>query len=818
MIRLISLDIHQFRGIRSLSISFDKKNAAFLGPNGSGKSSVVDALDFLFTGSIRRLTGEGTGSVSVGRHGPHIDATAEEAIVVGVLDCPDCEQPIEIRRCVKSPDALEIIGRTELPESLRRYLALATSSGLHLLTRREILSLILAEPGKRSDLVGALLRIEPLDSLRKELLGATKLAADASNTLTALATSQRNSALRAFLNQPASSAEMLERVNAHRLALGGTPLGSLAELDLLNGLPTISGAASNPLQSQRTKSAVSQALTWFTVDEQKWLDSCDRHIKELIGLRQNPTKLLAIRTGKLIRMGLALTEADYCPLCRTAWKREDLTNSLNQWLHEAREAQAEAARADASRQRLKAEYEPMVFLLRALAADLMGTHASLSAVISQYVARFEEVASTCGVDVVDGAVPEESAWARLCESFRANRGCRAAIDSLTSSIATLPNLKGAQQAWDELSAAERILSELRVTVREMRKARAGSTQLNLAYEDFIKARDEVLQSVYDAISERLALYYAEIHGADEDHFMARLDPTTAGLKLGVAFHGRGEFPPGAVHSEGHQDSMGVCLFLALVEHLGADIGPVVLDDVVMSVDRDHRRGVAALLQKHFPYVQFILTTHDRVWWHQLRTLGVTTSKGAHEFSSWTLGDGPVVGEAPASVMGRAREALTRGDIPGAAHLIRRAVEFVGPELCHQLGAKLRFRADGSWTAGEYMDSAISRYRQLLKKGKAAANSWNQDLTPLVELDERFVDANARLGGERWAVNATIHFNEWADLGPADFEPVLRAHEDLLAAFVCSACAGQIYLLERGVKEVQVRCPCNGININLEERT
>lgn len=58
--------------------------------------------------------------------------------------------------------------------------------------------------------------------------------------------------------------------------------------------------------------------------------------------------------------------------------------------------------------------------------------------------------------------------------------------------------------------------------------------------------------------------------------------------------------------------MGLCLFLALAEHLALDhIGFLILDDVLMSVDADHRHRVANLLSSRMLERQLIITTHDR---------------------------------------------------------------------------------------------------------------------------------------------------------------------------------------------------------------
>ena len=63
------------------------------------------------------------------------------------------------------------------------------------------------------------------------------------------------------------------------------------------------------------------------------------------------------------------------------------------------------------------------------------------------------------------------------------------------------------------------------------------------------------------------------------------------------FYERGLFPPAAFHSEGHQDGMGVCLYLALMKRLFGDRFTIaLLDDVVMSVDAGHRYQFCKLLK------------------------------------------------------------------------------------------------------------------------------------------------------------------------------------------------------------------------------
>ena len=121
----------------------------------------------------------------------------------------------------------------------------------------------------------------------------------------------------------------------------------------------------------------------------------------------------------------------------------------------------------------------------------------------------------------------------------------------------------------------------------------------------------MLGGIYDNIKDDFNTYYMTIHSEDEESFTSSISHAGAGLRFKVDFYGRGLLPSHALHSEGHQDSMGLCLFLALNKYLtrGA-IHVIVLDDVVMSIDSNHRRSVCKFLREHFRDRQFIITTHD----------------------------------------------------------------------------------------------------------------------------------------------------------------------------------------------------------------
>ena len=205
-------------------------------------------------------------------------------------------------------------------------------------------------------------------------------------------------------------------------------------------------------------------------------------------------------------------------------------------------------------------------------------------------------------------------------------------------------------------------------------------------------------------------------------FNALLVSEGAGVDFKVDFHGRGVNPPHALHSEGHQDSMGICLYLALAERLTQGfIDLIILDDVMMSVDAPHRREICNLLANFFKGRQFFITTHDQTWARQLQSEGVITSKNRIEFSNWTIENGPSM-----NILGDIWEViendLDRNDIPSAAAKLRRGSEEYFSQVCASLQAPVRFKFNGQYELGDLLSGAMSEYKSQLKHAKTAAKS------------------------------------------------------------------------------------------------
>lgn len=267
--------------------------------------------------------------------------------------------------------------------------------------------------------------------------------------------------------------------------------------------------------------------------------------------------------------------------------------------------------------------------------------------------------------------------------------------------------------------------------------------------------------------------------------------------------------------------MGLCLFLALSERLsGSRIELVILDDVIMSIDSDHRKDVCRLLANAFPSRQLIITTHDRTWAKQLRSHGLVERDNFIEFWRWNIDTGPIVGQGQ-DMWQRIEQDLEKGHVGDAAHKLRVGSEQYFESVCDALRAKIAYRADGRWDLNDWLSAAMSRYSSVLGKAKAAAQSWNNEdaFQELNVADSVRGQVYKRTQVDQWAIDAHIHYNNWANLTGGEFTNVVEAFRDLFELFRCQQpqCRQVLEIAYVQGEPASLKCPCGKINWNLKKR-
>ena len=816
MIQIESVQIKELRGIRDLTLTMNRGSFVVSGPNGSGKSGVVDAIQFALTGEIGRLKGSGTGDLNLSDHGPHVDTRSyPDASFVRVdVYIPHLKKSASITRNIKKPKLPTITPNEASVKAVFEEIARHPEITL---ARREIIKFILTEATQRSRDVQTLLKLDDIDQTRSTL----KTTENKLNTAFSAAQSQANSAedsLKRHLDLPKLTVEdLLAAINKRRKLLDLPEFKELAkDTSIAQGI-TESGAKADAAQSKesalRDLKAVSDAVAQdLEASTKSTVTLILQHVAEI---EADANLLPSIKRLALFQSGLDLVDGPNCPLCDRGWDIDALRTHLQEKLEKSKKAQLvqdallESGRVISSEViRLRGLIEPLTKIAEAdkeFVKRLCEWSASL-------LAFSESLSSLEGIVALRERF--DSGWVSEPATLTSD------VESMREKVQARPDKGAAGEARDFLVVAQDRLNSLRIARRDADAKKLAATRGKLVYKTYCDVAETALMGLYTEVEEDFGGFYQLINHDDEGEFKAKFEPTDGKLGLLVDFHKKGMFPPGAYHSEGHQDGMGVCLYLALMKRvLDANFTLAVLDDVVMSVDSQHRKQFCKLLKMQFPDTQFVITTHDQVWARQMRTEGLIAAKSAVAFHTWTVDTGPIVDEV-AEIWDRISEDLAKNEVPTAAARLRRHLEYVAADLADELGAKVRFRGDGGYDMGELLSAVIGRQGELLKRAEKAAKSWDdaEAQARVEELQTTRTESLAAWGGEQWIINKAIHYNEWADLSRQDFEPVVKAFRQLLYQFRCEKpkCNSWLALTPKN-GPVDLRCACGSFRLNLKQR-
>tara|TARA_R110002051_G_scaffold269600_1_gene329805 strand:- start:17370 stop:19871 length:2502 start_codon:yes stop_codon:yes gene_type:complete len=817
MIRIEKITIKEFRGIRDLELTLNGQNFAACGPNGTGKSGIVDAIEFALTGNISRLSGEGTGDLSVKQHGPHVDFRnkPEQSMVTLEVSIPSLQgKKATIHRVVKTAGTPAI---TPADPDVLAALETVQAHPEFVLSRRELIRYVISKPGDRAKEVQALLRLSDVEKLRvvlqkisnaytKELPPLERAEKDATTQLNdALGTTQL------------TKTSILAAANPQRQVLGLAALDDLTPTTLLtDGLATAAGAAT----AQRVPKA--QAIADITtlkaalevLRSEELAAKTAALVSDVTELAVDPAVVTGVKRESLINTALELYDDESCPVCDKPFEPEAFVTHL----------QAKLAHFDeitAKRKALEEQIKPITDAILAagtamnpvidygplfkVPVDLKLLSDARQALRGRYgqLQKFLPLEDTLAVLKVVHELPELTAI----------------FTELDTAVAAIPEPNSQDAARDFLTNAQARFDQYKVARKNLASGKARAERAAQIFKTFGGTTTKALEAIYQEVQEAFADCYRQINKEDEGAFTARLLPSIGKLGFDVDFYGRGQFPPGAYHSEGHQDGMGLCLYLALMSHLlGTGFTFAVLDDVLMSVDKGHRREVCALLKARFPDTQFIFTTHDEVWLRHMKSEGIIKGKNAAQFRTWTVETGPAEWTTN-SVWDEIDAHLAKNDVSTAAGALRRYMEFFGSEASHRLRAPVEFRGDGEFMLGDTLPASTSALGNAFRVAKAAANSWGQTETvkAIARLEAPFTEAKVKTNIEQWQLNKAVHYNAWADLTKNDFAPVVAAFRAFVGHFSCPICEEMLVITpERGKKE-GLRCTCGGISLNFNAK-
>lgn len=309
------------------------------------------------------------------------------------------------------------------------------------------------------------------------------------------------------------------------------------------------------------------------------------------------------------------------------------------------------------------------------------------------------------------------------------------------------------------------------------------------------------QTLIGDISADMQAMWAILHPGEaiEDVRLYLPKDADKAIDIGLKFHGVEQESPRLTLSEGYRNSLGLCIFLAMAKREADRDWPLFLDDVVVSLDRNHRGMIVELLEKGFGGRQVVILTHDREWYTELRQ--------QLDDKSWTF-KALLPYESPDIGIRWSHKTTTFDD--ARAHLKERpdsagndARKIMDVELAliaERLKIRLPFlRADKNdkRMAHDFLERFVADGKKCFQKKTDDGYEFH------TEAIEAFGKADRLLVS--WANRASHTF----DVVRSEATKLIDACETALEFFKCSSCGKSVWFADAEGSEC-VQCQCSEI--------
>ncbi|MGA8764577.1 MAG: hypothetical protein WB562_17040 [Candidatus Sulfotelmatobacter sp.] len=761
-----------FRGIRSGPIlRLGSGGLLLLGDNGVGKTSWVDAIEKPLTGRCSSVeTGDQT--LSWARHGAHIYCGDPPAVAL-VFSDGGADYEIDLQT-----------DQATLPSSLRALLSAAKQCSF-ILRRRTLLDFINAKPLDRYQALGTFLNLAPYASFERGLKGLQSWLAeqilDCEDKIRRLQATLRMR-LALPLGAPLDSAKILERLTQ---LFRGAGLAGVDEFSQIAGrsrqATELMETFGNVQKRARTNALGQQCETLPT--SESLLAAAQEFLIAAEASSAEERSLTGVFFVEVLTQGLEWIKIDMltnCPLCESPINLASVKASVEQRLASHHNLIGLRAAVRRTRSTFADEVNHRVQAFeRVMRLWSGGVAGGVPQTLSSFVTRLEEL----GARLASSAPPDQFAQSKAeIDAMRGDELRDTLIAAVNQSKESFPN----QDRYASLFAAREggaasaeTVPQLRTLDLTLQELATHNDQLTRVMAHAEAGRKTAVQALVDQVAKTANSFFQQIHPQEKIGLPA-LEVTergTGSLSLTGDFHGRRGDPRG-YYSEGHLDSLGLCLFLA-IRRLHHDQHPelklLVLDDVLHSIDGEHRLRTAKLIVREFGDHQIVITTHDRIWFESLKQLTRDRSFVHQKVTSWSVDAGPSISDYAAEHEWLVSE--TGKTAPAAARInsAGRILEETLQNLCSNLSIPVPYMLRGDYT----IDPLWSSFLSFAKRHAGFTAAARGDLERIEEIRavRNFVGA---------------HWNEWAQqLTNIEAEEFCQSVLGFRSLTYCDRCVGFI---------------------------
>ncbi len=706
MLRLNKLEVRHVRGIAGTGpdLLLNGKSLILLGDNATGKSSYIDALEYLLTRQCTSLDINREG-VNWTEGGLHIRAEAKDLMIRAEMGHGDSAGTVS---------SLEHSTDFSTLSSPLKEWVVAAQQRCFLLRRRTLLRLIEAKPKERYDALSPFFALDRFVAFEADLKSIADEVDARLNIASRDVTVQEDILRRTFNIALGISLEEPIVLGVVNQRLGVSAKGSV---DSVVAARRLQVEVSSQMKSF---SGIEQAAKLETVihavEEIPTLRASVEALEALIGIKsglealeQQLTRGFAVEVLELGKTWIIEGDLGSCPLCEQSLPdKQAILDRISDRVNEC-SAVIEARRSVGNQWKLYCDSltdvkKTCVSAQKAWAEKL----GQGSTAISTALSALKKIAADLDKDIPTAV--------QLQEQLKVLReiGLDALVVSLADELKQLLKGIGGIEEYKNLSAANQALSSFLISWPLLVAARAvlkHEKEFKVSIEKVIahamQARKDTVQKILVEIADEANRIYLLLHPEEKiGSISLKVPPRGQGsIDMESEFFGK-RSDARLYFSESHLDTLGVALFLALRKKQATSdphFKILVLDDVFHSVDSRHRQRAARLIIDEFRDHQYIITTHDPIWFALLQEavndFGLRDKTLFRRISDWSLEGGPVWGEHEAEYEFLNSDKINTAQPADIAAKTGRLLEEMLKPLCDQLNIAVPFRCHRRYDLG-----------------------------------------------------------------------------------------------------------------------
>ena len=696
------MEINSFRGIKHEDLKLNTRSLILLGENGTGKSSITNAIEYLFTSQVDSLKGslDIDHDKAIRFFGENNGKTNVKAVLGNGLTI---ERNEDGWNC---------------PEEIRPIID-EIANGSNILNRKKLLTFIDSQPKKRYEAIGKLFGYDYLDDVETIFRkGHNKLETSLADKKEEYTNYIRSLSAALGLDFKLRYKKLTKKNKALNYESSREQYGlCISKLNekIQGKFPNIEEETNfdkylkdleETLDSSNKQHAITiiDSIKGISLKEDKLNQILKRYEELYLESAKNASLLLNLLNDS--REYIILNNSSKCPVCKSDIDNEELGKSLSLEIEDlnGKMTSIEALKEETYEfisylEELNENFKLIEKQIQLIDDDKsqileiqMENISSIETLISNleslinYEISASEIINPLGMSksrLVDIIIHLESRY------FNADKEYERTLELFNQSLTLLINLDKIQKDIDSI---------------EKEYALAKAT-----YDVYKKEKVKYIKNTLEELTDRINEYYNFIHGEDSINSPKFEVSGSTGLKLKINTFNE-ECDPREYSSEGHLDSLGLCIFLAFIKE-NCNVPIIILDDIVATVDLSHKERIARLLLDEFEDYQLILTTHNKTWFNQIRNLRRAKDwkfkeKGKFmyvEITSWNLDEGPHLSNHKTDIQ-IIQKHLIHNDLVAAVHASRRLLENVLKNICIANSALIKMK-DKPHSLLDYLNAA-----------------------------------------------------------------------------------------------------------------